>query len=65
MNYAEYGSINVIGLNRMGKSSLVYNTLEAKAKDFYGIWGDDGMSTDEFIDLIKSERVFHREIAEL
>ena len=36
-----------------------------KAKDFYGIWGDDGMSTDEFIDLIKSERVFHREIAEL
>lgn len=35
VNYAEYGSINVIGLNRMGKSSLVYNTLEAKAKDFY------------------------------
>ena len=35
VNYSEYGSINVIGLNRMGKSSLVYNTLEAKAEEFY------------------------------
>ena len=30
-----YGSVNLVGLQRMGKSSLVYNTLEAKAEEYY------------------------------
>ncbi len=35
VNYDDYGSVNVVGLQRMGKSSLVYNALEAKADEFY------------------------------
>ena len=35
VKYDDYGSINVVGLHRMGKSSLVYNALQAKADDFY------------------------------
>ena len=30
-----YGSVNLVGLQRMGKSSLVYNILEAKADEYY------------------------------
>ena len=35
VNDEEYGSINIVGLHRMGKSSLVQNALVAKAEDFY------------------------------
>ncbi|MBO7127080.1 AAA-like domain-containing protein [bacterium] len=35
VKYAKGGSINVVGLHRMGKSSLVHNTLVTKAEDFY------------------------------
>ena len=31
----------------------------------YGIWGDDGMSDDEFVKELKSLRSFNREIIEL
>ena len=32
------------------------------AKDFYGVWGDDGYTTEEFIGEIKNARSFKREI---
>jgi hypothetical protein len=35
------------------------------AKKYYGIWGDDGMSDEEFIDEIRSMRNFNRNIVEL
>jgi hypothetical protein len=35
------------------------------AKKYYGIWGDDGMSDNEFIDELKSLRGISREIVEL
>ena len=33
--------------------------------DFYGIWGDDGMSDDQFINELKSLRNFNQEIVEV
>ncbi len=38
---------------------------ETKASEFYGIWGDDGMSDDEFINELKSARTFGEDIVEL
>ena len=35
------------------------------AKKYYGIWGDDGMSDEEFVDKLKSLRSFNRDIIEL
>ena len=35
------------------------------AKKYYGIWGDDGMSDEEFVDELKSLRSFNRDIIEL
>lgn len=35
VNYETYGSVSIVGMQRMGKSSLVYNTLIAKADDYY------------------------------
>ena len=35
------------------------------ASNFYGIWGDDGMSTEEFVDEIRSCRRFNHDIVEL
>ena len=35
------------------------------AKKYYGIWGDDGMSDNEFVDELKSLRSYNRGIVEL
>lgn len=35
------------------------------ASEFYGIWGYDGMSDEEFIEAIRSERKFNQNIVEL
>lgn len=35
------------------------------ASEFYGIWGDDGMSDDEFIEALRAERTFNQDIVEL
>ncbi len=35
------------------------------AKTFYGIWPDDGMSADEFVDELKKERSFNQDIVTL
>ena len=35
INYDVYGSVSVIGMQRMGKSSLVYNAITKKAEEYY------------------------------
>ena len=35
------------------------------AREFYGIWGDDGMSDEEFIAAIRDQRAFNQDIVEL
>lgn len=35
------------------------------ANEFYGIWGDDGMSDEEFIEALKAERTINKDIVEL
>ncbi len=35
------------------------------ARKYYGIWGDDGMTDEEFVDEVKSMRSFHRKVPEL
>ena len=35
INYDTYGSVSVVGMQRMGKSSLVYNTIVKKAEEYY------------------------------
>ena len=35
------------------------------ASSLYGIWGDDGMTDAEFLDLIRKERSFNQDIVEL
>ena len=35
------------------------------ASEFYGIWGDDGMTDEEFIEALRAERAFNKDIVEL
>jgi len=35
------------------------------AHDFYGIWGDDGMSDDEFVSELRKARRFKKELIEI
>jgi hypothetical protein len=35
------------------------------ASEFYGIWGDDGMSDEEFVEALRAERAFNQDIVEL
>jgi len=35
LNYDVYGSVSIVGMQRMGKSSLVYNTLISEAEHYY------------------------------
>lgn len=62
-------------LDRESKVTLI--TLLAQSLDisskrkkissgkYYGIWGDDGMSAEEFVEALKAERKFNQEIVEL
>ncbi len=52
--------------------SLLTESLRASSKSkpisankYYGIWGDDGMTAEEFVDTIKSDRKFKQDILEL
>lgn len=47
--------------------SLKHNKKEKKisAKTFYGIWGDDGFTADEFNEELKASRKFNQDIVEL
>lgn len=47
------------------KSLKKTTTKRVSAKKYYGIWGDDGMSDDEFVEELKSLRSFNRDIIEL
>jgi len=38
---------------------------KVSASKYYGVWGDDGMTDDEFISELKSLRSFNKEIVEL
>lgn len=38
---------------------------EVSASDLYGIWGDDGMSDEEFVNDLKKARTFSQDIIEL
>ena len=40
-------------------------TEERPASEFYGIWGDDGMSDDEFVNELKAARSFSQDIVQL
>ena len=35
------------------------------AKKHYGVWGDEGMTDEDFVDELKSFRCFNRDIIEL
>ena len=35
------------------------------ASEFYGIWGDDGMTDDEFREALRAERKFNQDSVEL
>ena len=41
------------------------NRKKISASEFYGIWGDDGMSDDEFIEALRAERKFNQKIVEI
>ena len=41
------------------------NRKKISASEFYGIWGDDGMSDDEFVEALQAERKFNQEIVEI
>lgn len=47
------------------KSLKKSTTKRVSAKKYYGIWGDDGMTDEEFINELKSLRSFNRDIIEL
>lgn len=38
---------------------------EHSANDFYGIWGEDGMTDQEFVDELRSLRNFNKDIVKL
>ena len=41
------------------------NKKKVSAKDFYGIWGNDGIPGDEFVNEIRSLRSFNQEIVKV
>ena len=55
-----------IDLITMLTQSLRTTTRKSvSASKYYGIWGDDGMTADEFVEALKAERKFSQEIVEL
>ena len=48
----------------MKKSLKEKTPKRVSAKKYYGIWGDDSMTDDEFVDELKSLRSFKRDIIE-
>lgn len=47
------------------QSLKVTTPQHISAKKYYGIWGNDGMTDEEFIGEVKSLRTFNRDIVEL
>lgn len=54
-----------IDLITMLSRSLVTEQHRIEAKKYYGIWGEDGIDDDEFVNELRSMRTFNREIIEL
>ena len=44
------------------KSLKKKSSKRVPAKKHYGVWGDDGMTSEEFVDELKSLRSFNRDI---
>ena len=42
-----------------------HSQKDVSAREFYGIWGSDGMSDEEFINEIRAERSFNQDIVDL
>ncbi len=49
----------------LSQSLKTISPTKVSAKKYYGIWGDDGMTDDEFVYEMKSMRNFNRNIVEL
>ena len=49
----------------LSKSLQTTRKHHVSAKKYYGIWGDDGISDEEFLDEMKSMRSFKNDIVEL
>ena len=49
----------------LSKSLQTTRKHHVSAKKYYGIWGCDGMSDEEFLDEMKSMRSFKNDIVEL
>ncbi len=52
--------------------SLLMESLKASLKSepvsaskYYGIWGDDGMTAEEFVNSLRSDRKFKQDIVKL
>jgi hypothetical protein len=55
-----------IDLITLLSSSLKEKTKKSiPASRFYGIWGDDGMTDEEFVNELKSLRNFKKDIIDL
>ena len=52
-------------ITMLSQSLKVTVPHHVSAKEYYGIWGDDGMSDEEFVNELKSLRSFNRDIIEL
>jgi len=50
---------------KLTKSLKKTTRKRVSAKKHYGVWGDDGMTDEEFVDELNSLRSFNREIIEL
>ena len=52
-------------ITMLSQSLKAAKPLHISAKKYYGVWGDDGMTDDEFVGELKSLRNFNRDVIEL
>ena len=52
-------------ITMLSQSLKAAKPLHISAKEYYGVWGDDGMTDDEFVGELKSLRNFNRDVIEL
>ncbi len=62
-NLSENEKIDLLPL--LTQSMKVEESPKVSAKKHYGVWGDDGMTDEEFISELKSMRSFNQDIIEL
>lgn len=52
-------------ITMLSQSLKTPETHQVSAKKYYGIWGDDGISDDEFVAELKSLRTQNHDILEI